>query len=186
MFTHKQKLYAEARLKGLNQTQAAIAAGYSPDTARQSASRLEKSPEVIACMDRLRQFGGIEPAPAVKKEKPPKPTKPTKAIDPASMPEAAPQPEPEKQTEAKDPPKAHEPPVMLGEFTDPLEFMRHVMNDPVEDMRLRLDASKALAGFLHAKPGEKGKKENAKEEAERIAGKSKYTPGAKPRLVASN
>jgi phosphate transport system protein len=54
------------------------------------------------------------------------------------------------------------------------------------DALARLDASKAWAGFLHAKPGEKGKKENAKEEAERIAGKSKYTPGAKPRLVASN
>jgi phage terminase small subunit len=127
-----------------------------------------------------------EPAPVVKKEKPPKPVKPPKAIEPVQMPEPAPQTEPEKPTEAKDPPKTHLPPAAPSEFEDPLDFMQHVMNNQKEDMRLRLDAAKAWANFKHAKPGEKGKKENAKEEAERIAGKSKYTPGAKPRLVASN
>jgi phage terminase small subunit len=50
----KQKLYAKARLKGLNQTQSAIEAGYSPATARQAASRLEGVPEVAKALQDLK------------------------------------------------------------------------------------------------------------------------------------
>lgn len=57
------------------------------------------------------------------------------------------------------------------ETDDPLDFMRSVMNDDREDMRIRLDASKALAAFTVAKPGEKGKKTERQERAEKVAGK---------------
>lgn len=56
---------------------------------------------------------------------------------------------------------------------DALDFMRSVMNDNGEDMRIRLDAAKALASYTVPKPGEKGKKEQKEERARQAA--SKFT-----------
>ncbi|MBL7231080.1 MAG: terminase small subunit [Pseudomonas sp.] len=53
--------------------------------------------------------------------------------------------------------------------TDPLEFFAGMMNDLEADPKLRLDAAKALASFTVSKPGEKGKKDQLQEAAEKVA-----------------
>lgn len=138
MLTQKKRLYAEARMSGLNITQSAIAAGCPEKTAQPAGSRYEKDADVRAY---------------IKRAKAPKPVKPE--------PIAAAQP-------AQAPP---EPPEMPLRFEDPLEFLRHVTNDSGEDPRLRLDAAKAWASFTVAKPGDKGKKQERQEAAEKVAGK---------------
>src|SRR5262245_47225786 len=63
--------------------------------------------------------------------------------------------------------------------SDPLEFMRALMNDIEAEPRLRLDAAKALASFTVAKPGEQGKKEQ-KADAAKVAAKGKFGSAAPP------
>ncbi|HHN1258257.1 TPA: terminase small subunit [Pseudomonas aeruginosa] len=76
-------------------------------------------------------------------------------------------------------------PYIPAQSSDPLEFMRQMMNDLEADPKLRLDAAKALAGFTIAKPGEKGKKEERQEKAEE-AGKSSRFGLRKGHLKAVN
>ena len=55
MLTAQKKLFARGIVAGLNQTEAAIAAGYSESTARIQASQLMKQPEIIREIERLKQ-----------------------------------------------------------------------------------------------------------------------------------
>lgn len=107
----RQSQYVSARLRGANQTNAAIEAGYSPPTARQAASRLEAVPEVAKALQDLKKPG-------------------KQAIGGA------------------------------GGQT-PLEFLIAAMKNPALDDRLRLDAAKAAAPYVHAKTCETGKKAGA-------------------------
>lgn len=52
--TNQQRLYAEARFAGLNKKDSALAAGCPERSASQAASRLEKHPNVLAHMARLK------------------------------------------------------------------------------------------------------------------------------------
>lgn len=52
--TEQQRLYAEARFKGLSKKDAAIAAGCPEKTAAQAGSRLEKHPHVLEHLARLK------------------------------------------------------------------------------------------------------------------------------------
>lgn len=56
-------------------------------------------------------------------------------------------------------------------YSDPADFLKAVMNDISEDVKLRVDAAKSLMPYTHAKPGEKGKKTERQERAEKVAGK---------------
>lgn len=82
-----------------------------------------------------------------------------------------------------DPDKTEIPPRAAD---DPLEFMRQMMRDIEMDPKLRLDAAKALAGFTLAKPGEKGKKEQDQDRADKVLSKGRFTASPSPRLVVSN
>lgn len=66
--------------------------------------------------------------------------------------------------------------------TDPLDFMRLLMNDPEAEPKLRLEAAKALAAFTVTKPGEKGKKEEKLDAAKRASG-GKFAAGRAPSNV---
>lgn len=52
---------------------------------------------------------------------------------------------------------------------DPKGFLLSLMNNDEADLKLRIEAAKALMPFLHAKVGETGKKEQKQEAAERTA-----------------
>lgn len=67
-------------------------------------------------------------------------------------------------------------------ITDPLDYMRLVMNNEKEDPKLRLDAAKSLASFVTQKAVTLIKKDHEKEAAEKAA--AKFAPGAPPKLAA--
>ncbi len=52
---------------------------------------------------------------------------------------------------------------------DPLKFLEEIWTDPVEDMKMRMDAAKAALPYFHGKVAEKGKKESRADEAKDIA-----------------
>lgn len=183
MLTNKTRLYAQHRLAGLNQTEAAIAAGYSAATATPAASRLEKNKNYLAHMARLRaklpSTEGGEPVAKViqtKKVKPaPKPEKPKPL--PAALPPMSVERKPMHPSLKSD--------MSIDDLPAPLAYMFDVMTNMDEDPKLRLDAAKALASFTVAKPGELGKKEQKNGEAQKAAS-GKFASAAPPRLVARN
>ena len=69
-------------------------------------------------------------------------------------------------------------------FSDPRDFLMALMNDAGEEMKLRVDAAKALMPFMHQKKGEGGKKEQRQEDAKKVAGR--FSPAAPPKLAAAN
>lgn len=62
-----------------------------------------------------------------------------------------------------------QPSALDHQYDGPLEFLRAVMSDPGADPRLRIEAAKALLPYVHAKKGEMGKKDAAKEAAKAAA-----------------
>ncbi|KQQ31998.1 hypothetical protein ASF61_16830 [Duganella sp. Leaf126] len=69
-------------------------------------------------------------------------------------------------------------------FSDPLDFLRAAMNDPAASDKLRVEAAKALAPFVHARKGESSKRDEAKDRA-KTAASGKYVARQGPKLVSS-
>lgn len=161
MLTQQQRLYAEFRKDGLGKRAAAIAAGCPDKTAAQAGSRYEKNADVQEHMRRI----GFEPETArpEPKEKKPAPAPKRNAVELAA----------EKIAERSKT-------VTHGDYSCPLDYMASVMNDGVEDPKLRLDAAKALASFTVAKPGEKGKKEERQDAAKQVASSGRFSAAAAP------
>lgn len=68
-------------------------------------------------------------------------------------------------------------------YSDPLEFLKAVANDPGQDMKLRVDAAKAWVPYVHGKIGEQGKKDAKKKAAgEAVAGGKFGAPPRPPHL----
>lgn len=65
--------------------------------------------------------------------------------------------------------------------SDPLEYLRSVMNDPHTDMRLRVRAAEALLPYTHAKQSG-GKKQERANAAKGVA-KGNFKPGTSPSIV---
>jgi phage terminase small subunit len=73
---------------------------------------------------------------------------------------------------AKSPPGALAPPddaIEIPPTADPVEFLTNVMNEPAADLRLRIDAAKAMLPFKHKKLGEGGKKDEKDAAAKKAA-----------------
>lgn len=72
MATEKQRLYAQARLRGEKPEQAAISAGFSAHSARAKSFQLEKHPKVVAMMAFMRgeKVPEVPQAPSAKKSAP--------------------------------------------------------------------------------------------------------------------
>lgn len=67
----------------------------------------------------------------------------------------------------------------------PLEFLLSVMNDNELDDKLRLDAAKTAAQYVHPKKGDGGIKD-AKLDAAKVVSSGKFGAAQPPRLVANN
>ncbi len=147
-FTAKKRLYVEARLSGKNFTDAAIAAGCPVKYARQSGSRLEKDPDVVAAFRRYKEAGQNTGNQLRNNE-----------------------------------PEASKAEVLNNYLDDPLEFMRRLMNDPIQDSRLRLEAAKALAAHTINKVGAQGKKQEQAEAARAVANRLRGFSAPKPFAV---
>ena len=72
---------------------------------------------------------------------------------------------------------------LASQYEDPRAFLRAVMNDAATDVKIRVDAAKALMPYEHQKPGETGKKEAMAEAAKKVA--SKFSVAQPPKLVAA-
>ncbi|MGP2500430.1 terminase small subunit [Pantoea ananatis] len=164
MLTAQKRKFALALISGMSKKDAAIKAGYSANSARSKGSQLAKDPEVIAFMSRKKNE---------KVEVDDVPTHGKKVNTPAvnTPPFSEPDPVPEIVRAA-------------GEYDDPLEFLKSVMNDRREDIDTRKDAAKAMLPYLHSKKGEGGKKDAKQAAAKAVA--SKFMGMAPPQLIVNN
>lgn len=137
--TGKKKAFADAKLAGKSNKEAAIAAGYSEKTAAAAGARLVKDVNIAAYL-------------------------------------AAAKASPGKKDKAGD-----QSPSDALTHSDPMAFLRSIMNDPGQEPRMRIDAAKAMLPYTHRKLGEEGKKEERQKAAESAAkGGSKFAPPAPP------
>lgn len=165
MLTKQQKMYAKGRCEGMSKRAAAIASGCPVATASQQASRYERNHKVVDHMIRLgMNISPITAPPEGERRKRVYPPNQT-LIDAALKIE-----ERSKVVSSK-------------EFTCPLDYMLHVMNEVQEDPKLRLDAAKALASFTITKPGEKGKKEERQDAADNVAGLGRFGVSKAPKRL---
>lgn len=67
-------------------------------------------------------------------------------------------------------------------FSDPKEFLKALMNDSSEDMKLRLDAAKALMPFTHERKGESSKKSGKADQFDEVMKSGRFAVPAPPRF----
>jgi phage terminase small subunit len=157
--TPKQRAFVVAVKGGASNKDAAIAAGYAASSASVAGSRLAKHPNVMAALAQA-GINKIVKAP------------------------------PKKSAAAGEPDSSTDEPVEAGfdlaqalRHSDPKDFLLAVMNDLGSEAKLRVDAAKALMPFLHPRKGESGKKDSAKDAAEKAA-KGRFGVRQPPKLTA--
>ena len=74
------------------------------------------------------------------------------------------------------PPKAATVVDLAQEFEDPKAFLARVMNSSKVDLKLRLDAAKAMMPFEHSRKADGGKKRSQREEAAQLMLDGFFTP----------
>jgi phage terminase small subunit len=67
----------------------------------------------------------------------------------------------------------------------PLDYLLEVMRDPGMDDRLRMEAAKTAAPYVHGKVAEVGKKAARADAAKTTAAVGRFRAGAAPKLVAA-
>lgn len=160
MLTAQKRKYALALMSGMSQKDAAIKAGYSEKSARSKVSQLAKDPEVIAFIERKkREKVEVDDEPAYRRN----------VYTPAVN-----------TPEEKRPPAASS----AGEYEDPLDFLKSVMNNVGYEIETRKDAAKAMLPYMHQKKGEGGKKDAKAEAAKKAA--NKFAIQQPPKLVVNN
>lgn len=191
MLTDRKRKYAEARVAGLNQADSARVAGATGTNVKSYSFRWERDPDVIAHRQRLIDSGELPKVKspttnkkgAVKKKAPTKKAAPAKsAVKKKATPKKV---NAEGETTVDTPsvsvPEIETPPKMTqDDFKCPLDYMRHVMNDRVEDPKLRLEAANRLATYTVAKPGDKGKKESQREKADQLSSTGRFSAAPAP------
>jgi len=162
--TTKKSLFCEAIMAGKNQTHAAIFAGYSENSAAITGSKLARDPDVISLLARLKAGGNITQTPDYQDTIKTVSKVAKENIEAVQIHEL-----PHEKIEQKTIKVTVEDVAPIHMTSDPLEFMARMMNDYEAEPRLRLDAAKALASYKIPKPGEKGKKEQVQDEAEKVS-----------------
>jgi phage terminase small subunit len=155
--TSKKQRFADARLAGFSNKDAAVEAGYSAATAGPAGSRLVKDPDVVAYLAKKKRAAGKAASAGQKKA-------------PAA-----------KESPAKTPQAKASPPAS-GE-TDPLQFLKRVMSGELDANTTQVRAAQAMLPFLYPKLGEGGKKEQKQDAAKKVAGR--FASAAPPKLVAA-
>jgi phage terminase small subunit len=150
--TGKKQKFAEAKARGLSNKDAAIAAGYSPNSAAAAGSRLAKDPDVLAHLGRKAKSKSAKKPSATAKATP---AKPVPATEPAALDEEA--------------EKAAFDWGQATQFADPKAFLKAVMNDVETEPKLRVFAAKELMPYFHRKLGDTGKKVERQDEAKKVA-----------------
>lgn len=184
----QKELFAKAKLRGLSNREAAIAAGYSEKTASASGSRLAKDVDVLAEIERLKLFQPPEPVTVIE----PSPAAGVSDVQPVQA-----VPVSEKPTEASESLdrialSARERAVVRG-TTIELDGVCYDQTDPKDQLilcslgvislnRQQIDAAKALLGYFHGKVADQGKKDAERERAANAAG-GRFSPMDAPKPV---
>ena len=140
----RKRAFADAIAQGKSQRQAALAAGYvnNADSLDRTGHRLVRDPDVISYLERAHSQTTTD-VPRVD---------PPRIVSEVKAPKVSAEPAPRRDGD--------------GWVDDPLEYLKRVMNDHLEDPKLRADAAKALMPFIHQRQGETGKKEQKQAAAE--------------------
>ncbi|EMX4936277.1 terminase small subunit [Enterobacter roggenkampii] len=160
MLTAQKRKYALALMSGMSQKDAAVKAGYSEKSARSKGSQLAKDPEVIAFIERKkRERVEVDDEPAYRRNVY---TPAVNTLEEKRLPAAS----------------------SAGEYEDPLDFLKSVMNNVGYEIETRKDAAKAMLPYMHQKKGEGGKKDAKAEAAKKAA--NKFAIQQPPKLVVNN
>lgn len=155
--TSKMRKFAEAIADGKSKKEAAISAGYSPETASQQASKLSKNPEVLKYIEKLTSSEKL----TSKKEKVNSEVEsefiPAKKVD-------------HKSTEKINGEFVGRGEIPIGAIEDPLEYLKSIWTDEESHPDDRIKAAIAGLPYVHGKVAAKGKKESQKDDAKDIAG----------------
>ncbi|MFQ1083779.1 terminase small subunit [Bordetella trematum] len=65
-------------------------------------------------------------------------------------------------------------------YSDPLEFLKAVANDPEQDMKLRVEAAKAWVPYVHGKVADQGKKDARQKAAGEAAASGRFAARPPP------
>ena len=182
----QKELFAKAKLRGLSNREAAIAAGYSEKTASASGSRLAKDEDVLAEIERLKLLRPSDPV-SVSVERAAVPdVQPVQAVPLVKRPAEA--------SESLDriALSARERAVVRG-TTIELDGVCYEQTDPKDQLilcslgvislnRQQIDAAKALLGYFHGKVADQGKKDAERERAANAAG-GRFSPMDAPTPV---
>ena len=152
--TGKKQKFADAVLAGFSNREAAIRAGYSEATAGASGSRVVKDPDVVAYLEKKRAAQVATTS---------------KADAKASA------------TTGKGAAKPEAPPPSVTDETDPLEFLRQVMTGHLDANITQVKAATAMLPFTHKRLGETSKKQQAEDDAAKVAGGGKDKTRTGPR-----
>ena len=134
MLTHKKQLFAKGIIEGKNQKRAAIDAGYVAKFAEITGSKLARDKDVLAYIKRYKEElrASRTPNPMMELLK-------------------------DEVQEAESKQAISQPKVKIGdrEYDDPLGVLQEVMNDKLQDPRVRVDAAKKLADLAYSKTTQK-------------------------------
>jgi phage terminase small subunit len=167
--TDKKRRFVDALLSGLSGAKAAIHAGYSENGAAQAAARLMRDKHVLAALGRNAEVNkGVNKNRVNKKAEAANTTEPN---SPASGPH---------DTAADTGPMDGIGLKALGLTSDPREVLVAIMNDALEEPKLRLEAAKALMPFTHGKIAEQGKKGAKQAAADKVAAGGRFAPPPPP------
>ena len=153
-FTEKQQRYIDGRVAGLNRTDSARQAGYSPAGASVQASTLEKRTDIkkaIANGKRSRSHMEHLVTGGAKRGRKPDSDEPR----------------------------------MKSKYKSSLDLLQDTYNNQKMPDSVRLRAAEQALPYEHARIGEKGKKEHAKDLAHKVAGtgntkRAKFAPKSAP------
>lgn len=161
--TAKMRKFAQAVVSGLSNKDSAITAGYAEKTAAQAGAKLAKNPDIISYIEKLKADKKLtSDTQKVKSEQ--EKVKPENFIEVVSVERIEPEVEQANgQFVGRDD-------IAVGGVDDPLEYLKKVWTNELEDPDLRLKAAQAAMPYVHGKVGTKGKKESQKDEARDIAG----------------
>ena len=184
----QKELFAKAKLRGLSNREAAIAAGYSEKTASASGSRLAKDEDVLAEIERLRLLQPPELVTVVE----PSPVAGVSDVQPVQAVPVAEKPVEASESLDRIALSARERAVVRG-TTIELDGVCYDQTDPKDQLilcslgvislnRQQIDAAKALLGYFHGKVADQGKKDAERERAANAAG-GRFSPMDAPKPV---
>jgi phage terminase small subunit len=82
-------------------------------------------------------------------------------------------------------PRREEVKMPRDHYADPMHFLQDVVNHKQLSMTMRTRAAEQLMPYLHARVGEKGKKEQKNDDAKKVASGGKLSPSAAPGKVVN-